>query len=87
MKTVKKRDLLAFVAQVAGLEHSARLEHCDPDFGHDELIAERDQLIEKANELLGTTDVCDECGAEVPYVAGCPDGRELCQECFEAESP
>ncbi len=28
--------------------------------------------------------VCDACGAEVEYIIGCPDGAELCQDCFDA---
>ncbi|MGB7159979.1 MAG: hypothetical protein WBD40_18075 [Tepidisphaeraceae bacterium] len=27
---------------------------------------------------------CDECGARILLVVGCPDGAELCQRCFDA---
>lgn len=26
---------------------------------------------------------CGECGTYVPEVIGCPDGAEICRECFE----
>ena len=28
--------------------------------------------------------ICDDCGAEVPYIKGCPDGAEICQACFDS---
>ena len=27
---------------------------------------------------------CDQCGATVANVVGCPDGTEICRDCFEA---
>jgi hypothetical protein len=27
---------------------------------------------------------CSECGAEVDQIIGCPDGAEVCQECFDS---
>lgn len=29
---------------------------------------------------------CDECGAEVESIIGCPDGAEVCQDCFDTGS-
>jgi hypothetical protein len=29
---------------------------------------------------------CDECGAQVEEVIGCPDGKEICQQCFDQGS-
>lgn len=29
-------------------------------------------------------DVCDLCGAEVEAVVICPNGKEICRECFNA---
>lgn len=26
---------------------------------------------------------CDECGAKVPELMGCPDGAEICRDCFD----
>lgn len=26
---------------------------------------------------------CDDCKAKVPSLIGCPDGAEICQECFD----
>ncbi len=34
-------------------------------------------------EWLGDSE-CSECGATVAEVHGCPDGRELCDECFQS---
>ena len=28
--------------------------------------------------------VCSDCKAEVKYIIGCPDGAEICQECFDS---
>lgn len=47
-------------------------------------IAALNQLILGARQLLGTAEKCDECGETVPYVIGCPDGAEVCRDCFEA---
>ena len=30
---------------------------------------------------------CKECGAAVENVIGCPNGAEICRECFEAGQP
>lgn len=27
---------------------------------------------------------CDNCGADVAEIIGCPDGAEICPDCFEA---
>jgi hypothetical protein len=29
-------------------------------------------------------DECDDCGAMVPEIVGCPDGAEICRPCFNA---
>ena len=29
-------------------------------------------------------DLCDDCGVEVEKIIGCPDGAEICQDCFDA---
>lgn len=31
-----------------------------------------------------STSVCDECGASDASMVGCPDGAEICQDCFNA---
>lgn len=38
------------------------------------------------NEAMSGTegDICDDCGAVVPTIIGCPDGAEICQRCFDA---
>lgn len=30
------------------------------------------------------TEECSDCGARVQYIIGCPDGAEICQDCFDA---
>lgn len=30
------------------------------------------------------TETCDDCGATVQFIIGCPDGAEICQACFDA---
>jgi formylmethanofuran dehydrogenase subunit E len=50
----------------------------------EDYIATLNQLILEARKLLGTADKCDECGEMVPYVIGCPDGTDVCRECFDA---
>lgn len=32
----------------------------------------------------GQLSTCDECGAEVTEIVGCPDGAEICRTCFDA---
>ncbi len=53
----------------------------------EDAIATLNQLILEARQLLGTADKCDKCKETVPYVIGCPDGTELCQDCFDANQP
>lgn len=33
-----------------------------------------------------TSVTCDECGTKVEKVIGCPDGKEICQQCFDQGS-
>jgi hypothetical protein len=79
--------LLKFVEEIAGLKH-------EKEPGDDGKLSERpsedyiatlNQLIVEARQLLGTADKCSKCGEVVPYVIGCPDGTELCQDCFDAD--
>ena len=78
--------LLKFVEEVALLKH----EREPGDDGNpcerpsEDFIATLNQVIMDARQMLGTADKCDKCKETVPYVIGCPDGTELCQECFEA---
>lgn len=50
--------------------HRAMIHHC--------------QVIMDARQLLGTAEKCSACGQIAPYVIGCPDGAEVCRDCFEA---
>jgi hypothetical protein len=78
--------LLRFVEEIAALKHEQEpdeegmvSEHPSEDY-----IATLNQLILDARKLLGTADKCDACGEIVHYVIGCPDGTEVCQDCFDA---
>ena len=77
--------LLKFVQKIAGLKHEGEpgdersFERTSEDF-----IATLNQIILEARELVGTAEKCSKCGETVPYVIGCPDGAELCRDCFNA---
>ncbi len=78
--------LLKFVEEVALLKHEREPgDDGDPFEPTSEVaIATLNQLILEARQLLGTADKCQKCGEVVAYVIGCPDGTELCQDCFDA---
>ncbi len=42
------------------------------------------EIFEVVSTEAGKSGACDDCGAEVESVIGCPDGAELCRSCFEA---
>ena len=78
--------LLKFVEEIAELNH-------EKEPGENGMVSDRpseddiailNQLILEARQLLGTADKCSKCGEVVPYITGCPDGTELCQDCFNA---
>lgn len=50
----------------------------------EDAIATVNRLIMEARELNGTASKCEACEETVPYIIGCPDGKEICQECFDA---
>ena len=79
-------SLLKFVEEVAELKHEREPgDDGDPfEPTSEDTITILNQLILEARQLLGTADKCSRCQAIVPYVIGCPDGAELCQECFDA---
>ena len=78
--------LLKFVEEVAQLKHENEPGDDGKPFEptSEDTIVTLNQLILEARQLLGTIDKCSNCGEVVPYVIGCPDGTELCQECFDA---
>lgn len=77
---------LKFVEEVALLKHEGEPGDDGEPFDQpsEDSIATLNQLILEARQLLGTADKCQKCGVIVPYVIGCPDGVELCQNCFDA---
>jgi hypothetical protein len=42
-----------------------------------------DCLIDLYEGGKGSGSTCDECGAQVEEVIGCPDGSEICRQCFD----
>ena len=78
--------LLKFVEEVALLKHERQPGDDGEPFDQpsEDSIATLNQFILEARQLLGTADKCGVCGETVPYVIGCPDGTELCQDCFDA---
>jgi len=83
---VAQPALLKFVEEVAGLKHEGEPgDDGDPfERTSEDHIATLNQLVLEARQLLGLADKCSRCQAIVPYVIGCPDGAELCQDCFDA---
>jgi hypothetical protein len=78
--------LLKFVEEVADLKHEKEPddEGKFADRPSEDYIATLNQIILEARQLLGTADKCDACGEIVHYVIGCPDGTEVCRDCFDA---
>ena len=78
--------LLKFVEEVARLKHEGEPGDDGEPFDQpsEDSIATLNQLILEARQLLGTADKCQTCEAIVPYVIGCPDGTELCRNCWSA---
>jgi len=78
--------LLQFVEEIAGLKHEREPDDDGKPFEitSEDAIATFNQFILEARQLLGTAGKCPKCEAVVPYVIGCPDGTEVCQDCFDA---
>jgi hypothetical protein len=78
-------DLLRFVHKVAEMRHEREIDERNPfERASEDYISDLNSLILEARQLLGTADKCSRCCEIVPYVIGCPNGAELCQDCFEA---
>jgi len=78
--------LLKFAERVSRLRHEGEPAEDDELFERScaDSIAILNELILDARRLLGTAEKCDECGQLAPYIIGCPDGAEICRDCFEA---
>ena len=83
---ISQSALLKFVEEVALFKHEGEPgDDGEPfDQASEDSIATLNQLVLGARQLLGTADKCQKCRVIVPYVIGCPDGTELCQDCFDA---
>jgi hypothetical protein len=77
---VTRAQLLKFVEKVASLEFDPPGRH---NVSQEDCATERNELIEEAMQLTGKLSACSDCGAEVPYIIGCHDGGEICQDCFD----
>jgi hypothetical protein len=79
-------QLLGFVQNVSLLTHEGEegLDGNPFETTSEDYIATLNQLILEARKLLGTAEKCGDCGETVPYLIGCPDGIEICRQCFDA---
>jgi hypothetical protein len=87
VKTAESQEaLVKFVEEVAHLEHEGEPGDDGSPFDptSEDSIATLNQLVLEARQLLGTADECCRCQVIVPYVIDCPEGAELCQDCFDA---
>ena len=78
--------LLRFGEEVVLLKHEGKPGDAGDPFEptSEAFIATLNQLILEAGQLLGTADKCDKCKETVPDIIGCPNGTELCLDCFDA---
>ena len=86
MNAVSQPALLQFAQQVSLLMHEGEPDEAGEPFDRtsEDAIATLNQLILEARLLMGTAETCCECGTTVAYIIGCPDGTEICQDCFDA---
>ena len=77
-------ELLMFVEAVSRLRHEGEPDDDPFEATWEDTICTLNEVILDARKLLGTAEKCGECGQTVPFVIGCPDGAEVCHECFEA---
>jgi|LNAP01.1.fsa_nt_gb hypothetical protein len=50
---------------------------------------EQIQQLHEITEILNSQSpmsLCSDCGAEADHIIGCPDGAEVCQDCFDSGS-
>lgn len=79
-------QLPQFVKKISNLLHEREPDEAGEPFDRtsEDAIAALNQLILEARQLMGTAETCGECRATVAYIIGCPDGAEICQDCFDA---
>ncbi len=70
------------VAQLLEEIASIDLDGVESNDDEHDIIAE---IIERAREIVPASEECGECGAKVWTLVGCPDGAEICRNCFEQE--
>ena len=49
-----------------------------------ELTPNELDLIRNGESEEHNSNTCGECGEQVESIIGCPDGAEVCQQCFDA---
>ena len=59
---------------------SIDLEGVESNDDEHDIIAE---IIDRARELVPASEQCGGCGERVRTLVGCPDGTEICRDCFE----
>ena len=86
MNASSQPALHQFAQEVSLLMHEGEPDEAGAPFDRtsEDAMATLNQLILEARQLMGTAETCGECGATVAYVFGCPDGEEVCQDCFDA---
>jgi hypothetical protein len=86
MNAASQPALFQFVQEVSLQMHEGEPDETGEPFerASEDAIATLNQLILEARRLMGTAETCCECGATVAYVIGCPNGIEICQDCFDA---
>lgn len=75
-ETAAERDALRVtLKEIAQLAMAAPRQRATADY--------LDAILKKTGDN-GELCICDDCGAQVSGIIGCPDGAEICPECFAA---
>lgn len=67
---------------VTALQHDLPADQ-DPRFR--EQIRQLQEITEILKSQMAISQ-CSDCGAEADHILGCPDGAEICQDCFDSGS-
>ena len=88
-KRVLKKDLLKFVDTIAWMTRDGEKDEDGETFvmENDDAYDTLNRLISDARDLLGVdpvnTNKCDHCKEMVDEIVGCPNGQEVCRDCFD----
>ncbi len=80
------KELKAFAEWCAHLKHEEDYDEDEQEQmpASEDNLAMLNAIICHARDILGLLAECDECGEKCIRIIGCPDGREICQDCFDA---